>query len=152
MCDTSSFAVALALAFALSVTTAHAQVESAATAPFYNFESGLVRPLVLTPDGGALCALNTADGRVEVFDAITLASLGSVFTGLEPVSMTFNPAVRNELWVTNQLSDSVAIVDLTDLVVKETLPVGDEPQDVAFASGKAFVSCTRAPSMSTPGT
>src|SRR5262249_27045423 len=60
--------------------------------------------------------------------------------------------VRNELWVTNQLSDSVAIVDLTDLVVKETLPVGDEPQDVAFASGNAFVSCTRAPSMSTPGT
>jgi hypothetical protein len=141
------FAVGLLLA----ATTAHGQVESSATAPFYNFESGQVRPLVLSADGQTLCVLNTADGRVEVFDALALTNLGSVFTGLEPIAMAFNPAAPNELWVVNHVSDSIAIVDLASLMVKTTLAVGDEPQDVTFAAGKAFVSCTRAPSIANPG-
>lgn len=43
------------------------QIRSAAVAPFVQFESGHVEPLVLSPDGARLYALNTADHRVEVF-------------------------------------------------------------------------------------
>jgi YVTN family beta-propeller protein len=60
--------------------------------------------------------------------------------GLEPVSV----AARNdrEAWVTNWLSDSVSVVDLTTGNVVHTIDVGDEPTDVVFAgqrSEMAFV-------------
>src|SRR5262245_21679920 len=97
----------LALALILCAASASGQIESAAPVPFYNAEPGLVRPLVLSEDGETRCALNTADGRLEVFDALALASIGSVFTGLEPIAMAFNPAVPNEVWVVNHVSDSV---------------------------------------------
>src|SRR5262245_48487226 len=125
---------------------APADVQSSATAPFYNFESGQVRPLLLSPDGLELYVANTPDARVEVFDALAMTSKGSVFTGLEPVAMALNPDRPRELWVANQLSDSIAVVDLDTLQITDTIPVGDEPLDVAFASGKAFVTCARAPS------
>lgn len=50
-----------------TVTPLVAQVESAANAPFTNFESGEVRPLLLTPDGNRLLVLNGADHRLEVY-------------------------------------------------------------------------------------
>src|SRR5512140_3109047 len=37
-------------------------------AAFTTFESGQVRPLALSPDGGRLFAVNTPDGRLEIFD------------------------------------------------------------------------------------
>ncbi|MFO0984414.1 MAG: hypothetical protein U1E76_22260 [Planctomycetota bacterium] len=141
----------LLVSFWLAISAAHAQVRSAANAPFYTFESGPVRALLLSPDGVTLYALNTADARVELLDALTMVSKGSVFTGLEPVAMALNPSDPNELWVVNQLSDSVSVVDLAGRRVKATLAAGDEPLDVAFAQNRAFVSCARAPSMTMPG-
>src|SRR5581483_1617047 len=51
----------------------------------------------------------------------------------------------NEAWVVNHLSDSVSIVSLgdepaTDARVTRTLQVGDEPRDIVFAKGRAFIS------------
>ncbi|NIQ95021.1 MAG: hypothetical protein GWN87_13055, partial [Desulfuromonadales bacterium] len=43
-------------------------------------------------------------------------------------------------WVVNNLSDSVSLVDLVAGAVIDTLRVGDEPNDVVFAGGRAFVS------------
>ena len=49
---------------------------------------------------------------------------------------------NNELWVVNHLSDSVSIIDttLSPPRVVRTLHVGDEPRDIVFASGKAFIT------------
>ncbi len=113
---------------------------------FVNFETPHVHPLELTPDETRLLAVNTADNRLEVFDATTtpIVNLGSVPVGLEPV--TVRAADDGTAWVVNQLSDSISVVDLATLRVIETIPTDDEPADVVFAGtpNRAYVSCSQA--------
>ncbi|MDH5547457.1 MAG: beta-propeller fold lactonase family protein [Gammaproteobacteria bacterium] len=128
------------------------------------FESGQVRPIVLSEDGGTLYALNTPDNRLEIFevDYKKLKHKGSVRVGIEPVAV----AVRNddEVWVVNHLSDSVSIVDVSDKErprVTRTLNVGDEPRDIVFAGTeniRAFITTAHRgqnspvdPQLTTPG-
>jgi YVTN family beta-propeller protein len=93
------------------------------------FEAGQVRPLAMSPDGTRLFAVNTPNGRLEIYDigSAGLEPLESVPVGLEPVAL----AARSdgEVWVVNHLSDSISIVDVaTDPPrVVRTLLVGDEP-------------------------
>src|SRR5262245_3154373 len=115
-----------------------------ARATFVTFESGQVRPLALSPDGSKLFAVNTPGDRLEVFTvdgAGGLTHAGSVPVGLEPVAV----AARSnaEVWVVNHLSDSVSIVDVATLRVTRTLLTCDEPRDIVFAQGKAFVTTAR---------
>ena len=104
------------------------------------FESPPVHPLDLTPDGNRLCAVQTYDQRVTVFD-LTQGPLpvieNEIPVGLEPV--TVRARTNTELWVVNHVSDSISIVDLTTGNVVRTLQPGDEPTDVVFAGGQAFV-------------
>ena len=128
------------------------------------FESGQVRPLALSPDGKTLFAVNTPDNRLEAFNVTPsgLKSRGSVLVGVEPVAV----AVRNsnEVWVVNHVSDSVSVVDVSNLNkmrVTRTLLVGDEPSDVVFAGPnreRAFVTTAHRgqnvpydPQFTTPG-
>ena len=114
---------------------------------FVHFESPHVHPLDLTPDGARLLAVNTADGRLEVFDILPAAPFlhhaGSVAVGLEPVSVRARTAT--EAWVVNHVSDSVSVVDLATLSLRATVLTGDEPCDVVFAgkSQRAFVSVSQ---------
>ena len=134
-------AVALSAASALLLLAASAATGQTS---FVEFESGLVRPLALSPDGAKLYAVNTPDGTLEIFDVTGggLSHSGSVAVGMEPVAV----AARNnsEIWVVNHLSDSVSIVDVSSAPrVARTLLVGDEPNDVVFAgpSGdRAFIT------------
>ena len=100
---------------------------------FKNFEGPQVHPLALTPDGRRLLAVNTPDQRLSVFELSNDGPelFAEIPVGLEPVSV----AVRNdnEAWVTNWLSDSVSVVNLTTGNVVRTIEVGDEPTDVVFA-------------------
>lgn len=129
----------LACAFVASVDAglAHAQEH-------VHFESPHVHPLERTPDGARLLAVNTADGRLEVFDILPghphLRHAGAVAVGLEPVSVRARGATH--AWVVNRISDSVSIVDLASMRVIATLQAGDRPSDVAFAGTpeRAFVS------------
>ncbi|MGQ0553682.1 MAG: hypothetical protein ACT4PU_10740 [Planctomycetota bacterium] len=196
----------LALPAWAAAQSAPAVLESAAVAPFPNFESGPVNSLLLSPDGRHLYVLNTPDHRVEIFStfaapgpagghagggvgagsgaggpapglrggagvlptssgamgpvpsgtplvppasssmlpAVQLRHLASVFTGLEPVAMALHPDDASRLFVSNHVSDSVSVVDLKLRQVVATIPVGDEPQGLAFASGRLFVACARA--------
>ncbi len=110
------------------------------------FESGQVRPLAMSTDGKILFAVNTPDNRLEAF-TVTPAGIiprGSVLVGVEPVAV----AVRNssEVWVVNHVSDSVSVIDVTNLAkmrITRTLLVGDEPSDVVFAGpngDRAFIT------------
>jgi YVTN family beta-propeller protein len=115
-----------------------------ARATFVTFESGQVRPLALSPDGTKLFAVNTPGDRLEVFTVDGTGGLthaGSVPVGLEPVAV----AARSnaEVWVVNHLSDSVSIVDVATMRVTRTLLTCDEPHDIVFAQGKAFVTTAR---------
>ena len=111
---------------------------------YVNFEGKQTRPVCLSPDGTRLFAVNTPDARLSVFDVSASRNpvlLAEIPVGLEPVSV--NALSRDEVWVVNEVSDSVSIVSVPRRMVVETLYVKDEPADVVFANGRAFVSASR---------
>jgi DNA-binding beta-propeller fold protein YncE len=131
----------LALGLALGIPAARAQ-----SSDYVNFEAHQTRPICLSADGTRLFAVNTPDGRLSVFDVSNPANPAPVLiressVGLEPVSV--NAVSNDEAWVVNQVSDSVSIVSVATGNVIDTLICKDEPSDVVFAAGHAFVSCSR---------
>jgi len=117
--------------------------QTSATPSFIEFESGLVRPLAISPDHTKLFAANTPNGTLEIFNITPsgLTPLARVPVGMEPVAVA---ALSNtEVWVVNHLSDSVSVVTLTGTPhVTNTLIVGDEPRDIVFAGSptQAFIT------------
>jgi DNA-binding beta-propeller fold protein YncE len=112
-----------------------------AGAAYLNFESSQVHPIALTPSGARLLVVNTPDAILEVFAVAPDGGLrpqASIPVGLEPISVAARS--DSEAWVVDRLSDSVSVVDLDLGVTVRTLPVGDEPTDVVFAAGKAYVA------------
>jgi len=109
---------------------------------FRNFESSQVHPLAPSNSGNQLYAVNTDEGRLAIFAVAGDGSLtfaGDVPVGLDPVSLAVRPG-SNEVWVANHLSDDVSIVDVNAKKLVTTIQAGDEPTDIVFASGRAFVS------------
>ena len=115
------------------------------TCAFQHFEARHCHPIGYTPDGNLLLAVNAPEGRLSVFSTAPGMNLPKLIAeipvGLEPVSVRIRS--NEEAWVVNEVSDSVTIVDLTQGRVAATLTVGDEPADLIFSEGKAFVSCAR---------
>ena len=63
---------------------------------YVNFEGKLTRPICLSPDGTRLFAVNTADGRLSVFDVthpLNPFLTAEIPVGIEPVSVN---AVTND--------------------------------------------------------
>src|SRR5438270_5383524 len=94
---------------------------SDSTNAFINFETAPVHPIALSPDHNRLAVCNLADGKLECFDVSSghLVPLGSAPVGMDPVSVRFRSA--NEVWVVNQISDSISVVDWPTLRVVATL-------------------------------
>lgn len=106
------------------------------------FVARQVHPLEISADGSRLFALDSAHGRLSIFATGAAPLLiREVPVGLLPVSV--RRRTSDELWVVNELSDSISIVSLTHHAVVATLPTGDEPGDVAFIDDLAFVTCSR---------
>ena len=118
----------------------------AQSSTYVNFEAHQTRPICLSPDGTRLFAVNTPDGRLSVFDVSNPANpvpvlIREIAVGIEPVSV--NVVSNDEAWVVNEVSDSVSVVSVAAGVVTDTLACKDEPADVVFANGRAFVSCSQ---------
>ncbi|AKT41380.1 beta-propeller fold lactonase family protein [Chondromyces crocatus] len=156
------YLTALVAATPLSALTLAAPADAA---PNYTlFESGHVRPLAMSPDGKHLFAVNTPDGRLEVF-RITSSGIehrASVPVGVDPVAVAAR--TNAEVWVVNHISDSVSIIDVSNPTrarVVRTLLVGDEPRDIVFAGPgrrRAFITTAHRgqnspidPQFTTPG-
>lgn len=108
-----------------------------------HFEAPVTHPLAVTPDGTRLLAVNVPAATLDVFDLrnpLQPVLLREIPVGYTPTSV----AVRDdgEAWVTDFAGDCVHVIDLDAGLVVDTLPTGDEPGDVVFASGRAFVSAT----------
>lgn len=133
---------------------------------YVNYETPHVHPLDISPDGTKLAAVNTPGGYVEIFNingtngSLTLAN--SIRVGVDPVTARWR--TNSELWVINQISDSISVIDVDSGTLSQSIitylladgdsdsllegsPNGDEPADVAFVtiSGDpyAYVSCSR---------
>lgn len=122
---------------------ASAQGTASAQTAFWNWESPHTHPIALTPSGQTLLVVNTADNRLEMFDVSsgTPVPTASISVGLDPVSV--RAVSDTQAWVVNRVSDSVSIVDLAARRVVRSIGTGDEPSDVVFANGKAFVSVAK---------
>lgn len=118
-------------------------VYATARADYQHFEARQVHPLTMTPDGTRLVAVDSSNARVTVFDLASGMPVraAQIPVGLEPV--TARARTHDEVWVVNEVGDSVSILSLATSTVVDTLRVGDEPTDVVFAAGKAFVACAR---------
>ncbi|MCR9248732.1 MAG: beta-propeller fold lactonase family protein [bacterium] len=108
---------------------------------FVNYESGPVHSVRVAADGSRLFVADTIGDNLCVFDLrdpTTPVLVDEIPVGLDPVSV--HPRTRDEVWVCNLMSDSVSIVSVSAGAVVATLSVVDEPSDVVFANGRAFVS------------
>jgi DNA-binding beta-propeller fold protein YncE len=80
-----------------------------------------------------------------VFDITTPSApklLAEIPVGVGPVSV--NPHTRDEVWVINQVSNSVSVVSLSKGIATDTINAGVEPMDVVFAGpNQAYVSASR---------
>ena len=113
---------------------------------FSHFEARHTHPIALTRDGSRLLALNSPGSRLSVFDVSNPANpepllVGEIAVGLEPVSI--RQRTDDEVWVINEVSDSISVVSLSAGAVVASLPAPDEPADVVFANDRAFVTCAR---------
>ena len=130
--------VALPAAFSAVLLLATSVV---AQSSFVNYESPQVHPIEVSADGLRLYAVNTPDNRLSVYslaDPSRPILLQEIRVGLEPISV--RERTTDEVWVVNHLSDSVSVVSIPHGVVTATIRVVDEPADVAFANGRAFIS------------
>ncbi|QDU66124.1 beta-propeller fold lactonase family protein [Engelhardtia mirabilis] len=110
-------------------------------APFVSFESSATQPIAVSADGLRLFVLQPVGGTLSIFslqDPSHPVLRSQVRVGLEPVAVA--ERVPGEVWVANQLSDSVSVVDVDQGRVIDTVQVGDQPSDVVFAGGLAFVT------------
>ncbi len=135
-------------AVGLALTAFLAKPSEAQT--FAHFEARHVHPIAITPDGARLLALNSPDGRLSVFDVSNAGNpepvlIAEIPVGTEPVSVRARN--NDEIWVVNEVSDSISVVSLTRGAVIDTLRASDEPADVLFFDGKAYVSCARSNSV-----
>ncbi len=70
--------------------------------------------------------------------------------GIEPTSV--NALTNDQVWVVSQVSDNVSIVSVSKGFVTQTIPVKDEPVDVVFAGGNAYISLARNNAIAVVGT
>ena len=111
---------------------------------YVNFEGAQTNPISISADGRWLYAVNTPDARLSVFDlyaAVCAAPRGRNSSRDRAVSVT--PRTNNEVWVVDQVSDSISIVSISRRIVIDTIYVKDEPAAVVFAGGYAFVTVSR---------
>jgi YVTN family beta-propeller protein len=110
---------------------------------FVNFETAPVHPIALSPDGKTLATCNLPDGKLEVFDLQTgvVVRKTSVPVGIDPVTVRFR--TDGELWVVNELSDSVEVIDMRTFKVWRVISTRTRPADIVFGGtpSRAFVSC-----------
>jgi YVTN family beta-propeller protein len=127
-----------------SGSTVSVPVQLTVNYPYVNFEGKQTTPARLSPDGNRLFVVNTPDARLSVFDVSHPSNpklIAEIPVGIEPVSV--NPRTSEEAWVVNELSDCVSIVTVSQGIVTDTLYTPDEPTDVVFAQGRAFVTASR---------
>ena len=105
------------------------------------FEVDPVRPIAILNKSGFIASVNVPDDYLEIFRPTPHGAkhCASIKVGMRPVAVAVvrQSKHRAQLWVVNQLSDSISVVRVnTHRCVGEvidTIPVADEPRDIVVA-------------------
>ncbi|MDA7518238.1 hypothetical protein N8529_00550 [bacterium] len=99
-------------------------------------------PLEISPDGSRLFLVDSPGARLSIFaTGAAPVLIKEIPVGLLPVAVRLR--TPDEAWVVNELSDSISVVSLSKGAVVKTIQTGDEPGDVAFSGGNAYITCAR---------
>ena len=126
-------------------------VLTAQAGAYTHLEPRQQHPITLTPDGTRLLALHSTAHSLSVFDVGSPPRATPLLISEIPLStapVTVKARTNDEVWIVNEGADSVSIVSLSKSTIIDTLRVADEPADVVFANGKAFVSSAQARTIS----
>ena len=105
------------------------------------FEVDPVRPVAVLNKSGFVAAVNVPDDYLEIFRPTPHGAkhCASIKVGMRPVAVAAVRQSRHraQLWVVNQLSDSISVVRINTRrcagEVIDTIPVADEPRDIVVA-------------------
>lgn len=96
---------------------------------FINFETPLIKPVLVTSDGQHIIAVNEPDGRLSVLDASSLALIAEPRVGLGLAAVAERPGGA-EIWVSAMHSSAVMVLDTATWEITHLLraPI-DTPAD-----------------------
>ena len=97
--------------------------------------------IILDPEHHRVWNVNPDSDSVSVIDENTLTRVREAPVGREPHSLAQAP--DGTIWVSNQLSDEVVVLDRDsgDVKARIALPYASQPRSIAFGpSGSAYVS------------
>lgn len=117
---------------------------------FTHLEPRQQQAIAVTPDGTRLLALHSTAHTLSIFDIGSPPRATPLLIAEIPVAtapVTVKARTNDEVWVVNEGSDSVSVISIARRYIIDTLRVGDEPADVCFVTGKAFVSCSQSRSI-----
>src|SRR5690606_37349990 len=129
-----------------TATLACAALPAQGATSYYNVESPQGKAIAIATVQGHdyLLVCNTPDNSVEVYDTVGNGLVGTVRTGAEPVSVTWDPAT-SRFYTADFLGDSVTVAELVPdgnnpprVLLRRTEWVGDEPTHVAVLPGGAL--------------
>lgn len=89
--------------------------------------------------GRGYIVVNNSD-KVEVIDIGTNSSVGTINVGAGKSPRQIAFADLNKAYVTNLYDSSVTVVNLQTFSVMRTIRVGQNPDGIAIAQGKAYVA------------
>ncbi len=107
-----------------------------------NFPTHQVDPLSFSFDEAYLYALNQPGSRLAVFDASTMTRVEEIPIGHGAVTVRTRFSPR-ELWIVDQITNAVVVVDANTSRITHTIRVGASPRDLVFTPGfdRAYVTC-----------
>jgi YVTN family beta-propeller protein len=117
---------------------------------------------------------NAGSNNVSVVDAATNKVIATIPVGLQPIGVAVSPVQRKrederergdgggrerepeggKVYVVNELSNSVSVIDAATNTVIATIPVGTQPAGVAVSpdGSRVYVTNANSPDFSQPGT
>ena len=102
----------------------------------YQFVKQSSSAIAITDDGSRLLVVNPDSNSVSVMDPLAGEKLAELTVGDDPRTVALEGSAR--AYVANRGSDTVSVIDLSQLTVAATIEVEDQPYGVVVAPEGAF--------------
>ena len=103
---------------------------------------GTPSDIVLDEGRGRLYTVNSSANRVDIYDYVNQEHAGSIGVGIRPLAAAMSMD-SNFLYVTNNTSSTVSVVDLNTRGVIQTVTIPAKPEGVEVGADGRAVICTQ---------